>query len=106
MGMWKYKYLPQNSTEIREGYLNMIDDDDRLAVVEKIQELRIALAKRGCRFVEAGPVNGAEKAIAARLESLKRFKKPHHLTPRLMLWRWLVRLFLLILLLLILLVLL
>ena len=81
MGTWKYRYHSIGA-KIHEGFIEIKDDDDRLEVIERIQLLRIRLHNKGYKFIDAAPINGAEKSIRSRLSNLKRFKKPVRLKPK------------------------
>lgn len=75
MGYWRYRFKPIGSTEIRSGLLEMMDDDDRLEVIERIQDLRIALAGERFEFIDANPISGAELLIERRLAGLRCLKQ-------------------------------
>ena len=85
MGCWRYRFKPSNSTEIHSGLLEILDDDDRLEVIERIQELRITLADERFEFIDAHPISGAELLIERRLIGLRNLRqsvKPKRKTVR------------------------
>ena len=81
MATWKYRYKLLTGVEIRESFLEILDGDDRIVVIERIQKLRIELNSKGFQFIDAAPVDGAEKVIGQKLSGLKRFMKPPRLSP-------------------------
>lgn len=101
MSIWKYRYKSLAGVEIHEDFLEIPDDNDRVAVIERIQELRIELNQQGFQFIDAGSATDAEKGISRKLIQFRRFKVPSRVNPsRRPSFLWIVSLILLVLLLL------